>query len=61
MDVEHARWSVRAKADDEVERGRRAQRLGVIEATFDPCLSMRLTRDSADFRLIDDLVQVLTP
>jgi toxin FitB len=88
-------------AQDEVERGRRAQRLGVIEATFDPlpidapvarewgrlavAIVQRggrprrramdlaiaatanvarvplLTRNDADFKLIDDLVEVRTP
>ncbi len=88
-------------AEDEVERGRRAQRLGVIEATFDPlpvdaavarewgrlaaAIVQRggqprrraidlaiaatanvagvplLTHNAADFTLVDDLVEVLTP
>ena len=88
-------------AQDDAERGRRAQRLGVIEATFDPlpidapvarewgrlaaAIVQRggeprrramdlaiaatanvagvplLTQNVADFQLIDDLVQVLTP
>lgn len=88
-------------AREEVERGRRAQRLGVIEATFDPLpidapvarewgrlaaaiverggrprrramdLAIAatanvarvplLTRNAGDFKLIDDLVEVLTP
>jgi predicted nucleic acid-binding protein len=88
-------------AADEVERGRRAQRLGVIEATFDPlpvdaavarewgrlaaAIVQRggqprrraidlaiaatanvaavplLTQNAADFKLIGDLVEVVTP
>jgi toxin FitB len=88
-------------AEDEVERGRRAQRLGVIEATFDPlpldaafarewgplaaAIVQRrgqprrrttdlaiaatanvagvplLTHNAADFTLIADLVEVVTP
>jgi predicted nucleic acid-binding protein len=88
-------------ARDETERGRRAQRLGVIEATFDPlpidapvarewgrlaaAIVVRggrprrramdlaiaatanvagvplLTDNEADFKLIDDLVQVRAP
>jgi predicted nucleic acid-binding protein len=87
-------------AQDEIERGRRAQRLGVIEATFDPLpidapvarewgrlaaaiverggrprrramdLAIAatanvagvplLTQNLGDFKLIDDLVEVLT-
>jgi toxin FitB len=88
-------------AQDETERGRRAQRLGVIEATFDPlpidapvarewgrlaaaivqrggqprrrAMDLAIaatanvagvplfTHNDADFKLIDDLVQVRTP
>jgi len=88
-------------ADDADERARRSQRLGVIEATFDPLpidaavarewgrlagavrerggqprrramdLAIAatanvagvplLTRDAADFRLVDDLVSVRAP
>lgn len=88
-------------AAEAVERGRRAQRLGVIEATFDPlpldapvarewgrlaaAVAERggrprrrvmdlaiaatanvagvplLTHDTADFRLIEDLVRILRP
>jgi len=88
-------------AQDDAERGRRAQRLGVIEATFDPlpidapvarewgrlaaaivqrggqprrrAMDLAIaatanvagvplfTHHDADFKLIDDLVQVLTP
>jgi toxin FitB len=88
-------------AQDEVERGRRAQRLGVIEATFDPlpidapvarewgrlaaaivqrggqprrrAMDLAIaatanvagiplfTHNDADFKLIDDLVDVRTP
>jgi predicted nucleic acid-binding protein len=88
-------------ADGADERGRRAQRLGVIEATFDPlpidaavarewgrlAAAVRerggqprrramdlaiaatanvagvplLTRDAADFRIVDDLVSVRSP